>query len=134
MEIEPPYNNSDIIYEITDNDVFLSDLKKDLDRYLINIQSMKPLRLYNKEKYTDDFLKNMNIKSNILTTAFLYITKNEEGNFLITNNIYCVVVKEHLKYIYYKFLNIMVDDGYLNMYFDSKKEEFMWKPIKKKRK
>jgi hypothetical protein len=132
MEIEPPYNNSEIIHEITDIGIFLSDLKNDLDKNFIKVPSMQPLKKYNTSKYTDDFLKSLIIKPQILITVSLYLSKTEVGNFLINNKLYYCIVKEHLKYVYDKFLCIMVDDGYLNLYFEN--NEFVCKPIKKKRK
>lgn len=132
MEIETPYSHPEIIYEITDTKDFYYTFNKISCKQLELNENLKTLTKFNKEKYTFEYFKSFLSFTEVLTTMNLYLTKSDNGNYLINVALYRFLVKEHLQYIYGKILNKIVDDGYLNLYFNSDKAKFVWLTPKKK--
>lgn len=132
MEFETPYSHPEIIYEITDTKDFYSTFIKISTKQLELNENLQTLMKFNKEKYTFDFFKSFLSFTEVLTTMNLYLTKSDNGNYLINVVLYRLLVKEHLQYVYGKILNKIVDDGYLNLYFNINTEKFVWLTPKKK--
>ena len=132
MEIETPYNHPEIIYEITDKKDFISTFIKICHKQIELNENLPSLMKFNKEKYTMEFFKTFFEFSDILITMNVYLSKAENGNYLINVALYRQLVKEHIQHVYGKILNMIVDDGYLTLCFNSETEKFVWLTPKKK--
>lgn len=130
MQFETPYNNPEIIYEVTQITEFITEFTKICVKTMINRPSLLTLMKLDKKKYTNEFIEKLIIESNVLKTLNQYLIKVNNGNFLVSSKLYENAVCNHIQYNYYKFLNILVDDNHLNLFFINNK--FIWKPIKKK--
>lgn len=127
-----PYK-SDIIYSIENMREFINILKAIILKNVLISKKLKKLIKYNKEKYNETFFKTFLTDKfivSIIKTNLKYDQQTQK--YLITNILYYLCIKDAFDSLYYKFLNVLVDDGKLNLFFDNKKDKFVWKPKKGK--
>ena len=132
MEIETPYNHPEIIYEITDKNEFKTEFARICSIHVFDSTSLWTLMANNSKKYTKEFIIKLITDADISKTMNVYLSKAENGNYLINVALYKQLVKEHIQHVYGKILNMIVDDGYLTLCFNSETEKFVWLTPKKK--